>query len=448
MKKALLSSLVVMSTLFAPVNVFAYENFNYEEFINDVKIETEERKITISWSEIPGAVEYKIYQGESEVYSGTKVNFTHDNLEPGKPYKYNLIAVDSEGESIANIILKTKTNESEGLSANSSSRFPIKEVNVSTISNGEYIKFDWNDISQIEEYDVIKNGELIESINESVFNDKLDGKKERIVYEFLGKIPVDEQEKKIRLSQIEENLGEIGSDNKNTEDLLYDYVSIIKIIDKKKYETDSVSINADDGGDSVDNVKIRYTTFIADRYVENPVPYALRLTGDDWEEEVEYFGGDNRDFAVVHSRYRTQINIEADFTDEDIDLDKDVGTSKFYDENKNLIQTAKASASGIKMISDDITQDEAYFRIDHEVGIPYLEDSDEFTPPAIDYEFTAYLYREDGEFEIDGWHDGAPSHEMYISFDDYAYDELFTHDLYDFWYLFSVTPKYYFDISN
>jgi hypothetical protein len=321
---------------------------------------------------------------------------------------------------------------------------------VSTISNGEYIKFDWNNISQIDDYDVIKNGKVIESIDESEFTDKLDGKQDKIVYEFVGKISVDEQEKQIRLSQIEKNMSVEVSDNVNTEDLLYDYVSVIKIIDKDKYaiDDDSFSISAIDDGDSVDNVKIRYTTFIADKYVPNPVPYVLRLTGDDWEKEVEYFGGDNRDFAVAHSRYRTEINIEADFTDERIDFDRDVGRSKFYDEDKNLVGTDTASRSGIRMRSDDITQDEAYFEIDHAAGIPYLDDSDEFTPPDIDYEFEAYLYREDGEFEIDGWHDGAPSHEMYISFDNTAYDELFTHDLYDFKYLFSITPKHYFNISN
>ena len=108
MKRSLLSTLVAISLL-APVNVHAIEKFDYEEFINDVKIESGERSISISWSEIPGVAEYKIYHGDSEVYSGTKDNFTHDDLEPGRRYKYNLIAVDSEGKSIASIILNTKT---------------------------------------------------------------------------------------------------------------------------------------------------------------------------------------------------------------------------------------------------------------------------------------------------------------------------------------------------
>ncbi|MED1803068.1 DUF3238 domain-containing protein [Brevibacillus porteri] len=446
MKKVILSSLVALTTLLGPFNVYAAEKFNYEEFINDVKIDSDENQITIKWSEVPDAVAYRVYHGDSEVYNGTNDSFVHDDLESGKPYNYTLMAVNSDEEVIAKITLGTKTinPKKKTLRSNDSSNdFLVNDVNVATISNGEFIRFDWNNVPDVEEFEVIKNGTVVDKISESEFSDEVDGGKEKVVYEFRGKIPVNKQEREIRLSKIEKNISEQGDASLKTEDLLYDYVSIIKVVDKKKLKS-----LANLSNNEVDNVKIRYTTFIGDKYVENPVPYALRLTGEDWEEEVEYFGGDNRDFAVSHSRFRTQVNIEADFTDELLDIDKDVNKTTMYDKNKNLLSTARASSSGIKLNKNVVNQDEMDFRLNHSVGIPYLEDSFEFTPPEIDYRMDGEIFREDGSYRFDGWHDGAPSHELYISFDNGPYEEVFTHDLYDFFYLFEVTPKHYFDISN
>lgn len=447
MRKTILSSLIALSTLLSPFNVYAAEKFNYEEFIDDVKIESDRTKISIKWSEVPDAVTYKIYYGDSEVYNGTEDKFVHNNLVSGKPYNYTLMAVNSDEEVIAKITLSTKTTESQEKdlkSIDQSGDSPVTDLNITTISNGEFIKFDWNDISHVDDFEVIKNGTAVDIISESEFKDKLDGEeKEKVVYEFRGKIPVSEQEKGNRLSKIEKNDSEQRNKSAKTEDLLYDYVSIIKVVDKKKLKS-LVNLS----NNEVDNVKLRYTTFIGDPYVDNPVPYALRLTGDDWEEEVEYFGGDNRGFAVSHSRFRTQVNIEADFTDELLDIDKAVNKTTMYDKNKKLLNTARASSSGVKLNKNVVNQDEMDFRLNHSVGIPYLEDSFEFTPPAIDYRMDAEIFREDGSYQIDGWHDGAPSHELYISFDNGPYEEVFTHDLYDFFYLFEVTPKHYFDISN
>ncbi|MGG1441320.1 hypothetical protein ABE354_04530 [Brevibacillus laterosporus] len=166
------------------------------------------------------------------------------------------------------------------------------------------------------------------------------------------------------------------------EELFYNYVSIIKIVEKEKVSPLGISSNND-----VDNVKLRYTTFIGDKYVENPVPNWLRLTGDKWERDVEYFGGDNRDFAVAHSRFRTQINIESDFTDEDTTLSKKVNSSTFYDSNKKLLKTKNAGSNGISLDERVVNMDNIKFDLEHSAGIPYLKGSLKFTPPGIELRF-------------------------------------------------------------
>ncbi|MBH0333679.1 hypothetical protein ABH14_28790 [Brevibacillus brevis] len=113
MKKVILSSLVALTTLLGPFNAYAAEKFNYEEFINDVKIDSDENQITIKWSEVPDAVAYRVYYGDSEVYNGTNDSFVHDDLESGKPYNYTLMAVNSDEEVIAKITLGTKTIKPE-----------------------------------------------------------------------------------------------------------------------------------------------------------------------------------------------------------------------------------------------------------------------------------------------------------------------------------------------
>ncbi|NKQ18558.1 DUF3238 domain-containing protein [Brevibacillus laterosporus] len=221
----------------------------------------------------------------------------------------------------------------------------------------------------------------------------------KVIYEFLGKIPLDKEEKEKRKYKIHNLLkSEETNDSEMVskgEELFYNYVSIIKIVEKEKVSPLGISSNND-----VDN-----------------------------KRDVEYFGGDNRDFAVSHSRFRTQINIESDFTDEDTTLSKKVNSSTFYDSNQKLLKTKKAGSSGIRLNEKIVNMDNIKFDIEHSVGIPYLEGSLKFTPPGIDYAFTASLFREDGDYKIKGWHDGAPSHEFYISFDDGPYEELFQHDL-------------------
>ncbi|MED1788315.1 DUF3238 domain-containing protein [Brevibacillus laterosporus] len=451
MKRMLLSGIIALSTIFGSANVYASEKVSHQDLLKNITIEPHQDQIILKWGDIPNTAQYKVYQGDTELYSGLENSFIHNNLKSGKSYKYKLVAFDSDNSEIISTKLNTETLESEiknaGLISLSSNDNEINDTVVSTISDGKNIKFDWDDNGQVEEYQIKKNGKIIDTVQTSEYSDELDGGEEKVIYEFLGKIPLDKEEKEKRKEKIQHLLksGEANDSEmvSKGEELLYNYVSIIKIVEKEKVSPLGISSNND-----VDNVKLRYTTFIGDKYVENPVPNWLRLTGDKWERDVEYFGGDNRNFAVAHSRFRTQVNIESDFSDEDTTLSKKVNSSTFYDSNKKLLNTKKAGSSGISLDERVVNMDNIKFDIEHSVGIPYLEGSLKFTPPGIDYAFTASLYREDGDYKIKGWHDGAPSHEFYISFDDGPYEELFQHDLYDFFYLFELTPKHYFNISN
>ncbi|WP_289141147.1 DUF3238 domain-containing protein [uncultured Brevibacillus sp.] len=120
--------------------------------------------------------------------------------------------------------------------------------------------------------------------------------------------------------------------------------------------------------------------------------------------------------------------------------------SYFYDKNYNEIGKRQST---VDLELDPVIKNQDEFRFDvyHESGIPYLQDI--LAPvPAIDYSYTAKLYREDASYSIKGWHNRAPAHEMYISIDGGKYETLFNHDLFSFYYLFDVCPKYKFNISN
>ncbi|MBG9773982.1 hypothetical protein [Brevibacillus laterosporus] len=88
--------------------------------------------------------------------------------------------------------------KSAGLISLSANDNEINDTVVSTISDGKNIKFDWDDNGQVEEYQIKKNGKIIDTVQTSEYSDELDGGEVKVIYEFLGKIPLDKEEKEKR----------------------------------------------------------------------------------------------------------------------------------------------------------------------------------------------------------------------------------------------------------
>ncbi|MCG7319303.1 hypothetical protein [Brevibacillus laterosporus] len=109
----LLSGIIALSTIFGSANVYASEKVSHQDLLKNITIEPHQDQIILKWGDIPNTAQYKVYQGDTELYSGLENSFIHNNLKSGKSYKYKLVAFNSDNSEIISTKLNTETLESE-----------------------------------------------------------------------------------------------------------------------------------------------------------------------------------------------------------------------------------------------------------------------------------------------------------------------------------------------
>ncbi|MFT0800584.1 hypothetical protein VSK91_03845 [Bacillus swezeyi] len=142
-----------------------------------------------------------------------------------------------------------------------------------------------------------------------------------------------------------------------------------------------------------------YRTFIPYKSVKDPNPI-----------RKGYLKGDNRSFATLSDKFRTEADMHVQFSSPNsAHLYKKVGRSHRCSDAdcKKIIQSATASSSGIEKSVDMLTSSRIRWTVRHGVGIPFGSEY-----PDIDYQYFADLTKY--KVTLSGTHDGAPNHEFYI----------------------------------
>ena len=150
---------------------------------------------------------------------------------------------------------------------------------------------------------------------------------------------------------------------------------------------------------NVDRWRFRYMTFLEDDWVLNPNPLSRN----------RFFKGDDRGFDPNGESYRTCVDVELayDLERSPLTFTKDVGPSIAYNSLKCFRKQATASNDGIILERKDHKENESGFHLIHAVGNPLT------AAPSIDYGVRAVM-RRDGTFDMSGYHDQAPHHEVYL----------------------------------
>jgi hypothetical protein len=145
---------------------------------------------------------------------------------------------------------------------------------------------------------------------------------------------------------------------------------------------------------------IRYTTFIAEKIVKVP-------------GRNIWFRGDNRKFNVDAKSYRTRtdVTIVCETGSNNVTMRPFIGKSTEVTSDDKFVQSAIASSNGIKLKIIHQRYPTIKFTVEHEVGIPSKL---LLVNPDIYYSYTGEFDCEKGTYTLEGEHDKAPNHEVYI----------------------------------
>ncbi len=352
--------------------------------------------IYFTWNDIGGL--YHVYKDGEHLYEGTVAEFSDGDFKHAKLYNYSIERVVG-GDVVDVIALQTSAFAEQKNKEN-----PLQSLVMTTIVAKTQIALAWEEIKDVQEYEVYRNGAYMKTVKENRYIDRDFSLDEPYTYSIHSKRPIAKSEDRFNVGKsVASTLFGMLNPASSKEEAAIEGFTVTKRIAAPKRLL--MPVGEKERRPNVDRWNFRYTTFLAEEYVTNPNP----LT------RYRYFVGDDRGFDPCGEGFRTRVDIELAY-----DLDrtplyftKKIGPSIALDRSKRFREKATAPFDGISVQRTDHKEDEAGFYLTHSVGNPLT------TAPKIDYEVRAVL-RRDGTFDLTGYHDAAPHHEVYMKRDEGA----------------------------
>ena len=330
------------------------------------------------------------------IYSGTENSLRDENLQIGELYTYTIERLGADGQVKERIKMQTGTEDHTEDSINY-----LQQIAFTTIVSESKIILAWGAIDGIEEYEIYRDGEPLETTRKTQFTDFNVEMDQEYSYWIRAERPLERSETGFseEKSVAAHLFGFLNIKSSQQEAAMEKFWMAKKIAPLKQLLADSPQVNVSEFKQVWD---FRYTTFLPDQYLANP-----NLLSPN-----RYFAGDNRTFDPESSHYRTQVNFSLQLGKEETTLEfqKDVGPSIAYDWRKKFRKADVASSEGIQVEKVKEDARNVMVTLTHSVGNPLT------TSPNIDYDVAATFYR-DGHYDIIGLHDQAPNHEVYLKND-------------------------------
>ncbi|MED3648738.1 fibronectin type III domain-containing protein [Halalkalibacterium halodurans] len=354
---------------------------------------------------------YEILNYEGIIYSGEDNSITVDLKEKIENFQVNIFS--DKDELIDTYHLKIKNDsaieDDNSVSALITNNLTIdntdprqKEMQAAiyndaleVVTHETNITLSWSELPSDYPYEIYRDGELIEKTFETSYTDKNLQSGETYTYQVLATMDMSpDHAEELRSIMADYDLSK--EELKEMTKIEGSLNTLIKIPEQKMKTFSSLP-----GSPEWRNYIIRYQTFIPDFSVKNPNPISNH----------NYFKGDNRGFNFWSNKYRTRTDINIKMTGGSLlSMHKDVGiTTGCKDAQcKTVTGTERASASGITFSRGTNTTSKKVWNVRHDVGIPFHK-----LYPNINYYYEGEMTRSPSLY-INGAHDKAPSHEMYI----------------------------------
>lgn len=347
-------------------------------------------RIAFEWDDAGGM--YHVYKDGEHIYEGTSPDFQDTDLLADIFYKYTIERYEND-EVKDVIVMQTSTLSLEKNQSN-----PLQSLVVTTIIARTQIALSWERLSDTETYTIYRNGEQLAQVDSNRFIDRNFTMDEPITYAVYCERAISKSEDTFNnaKSLISKALGLFLPKGKEKPAYIEGF-TMMKSIDSPSALLNSIYDYQKPA--SVDQWTFRYKTFLEGDIIENPNVISPN----------RYFKGDNRQFDPESDTYRTFVDIEIQTKNHDdaLSFKKNVGESVAYGLDKKIRDRETASDEGIVLSQFDYSRDEVKFTLEHAVSNPLT------TAPDIDYEVEAVL-RRNGTYDIAGFHDQAPNHEVYL----------------------------------
>jgi len=330
------------------------------------------------------------------IYTGTETSFRDEGLQTGELYTYTIERLGNDGQVKERIKMQTGTEDHSEDIINY-----LQQIAITTIVSESKIILAWGAIDGIDEYEIYRDGEPVETTRKTQFTDSDIELDREYSYWIRAERPLERSETGFseEKSVAARIFGLLNIKSSQQEAAMEKFWIAKKIAPLERLLADAPQVNVSEFKRTWD---LRYTTFLPDEYLANP-----NLLSPN-----RYFAGDNRTFTPESSHYRTQVNFSLQLGNEETTLEfqKDVGPSIAYDWRKKFRKADVASSEGIQLEKAKEDDRNVMVNLTHSVGNPLT------TSPNIDYDVSATFYR-DGHYDITGLHDQAPNHEVYLKND-------------------------------
>lgn len=347
--------------------------------------------IRFTWPDLGGT--YYVYRDGELLYEGTVSAFSDGQFKHAKLYHYSIERVVDD--KVIDVIRLQTSPYAELRNVEN----PLQFLVMTTIVARTQIALSWEMIKDVACYEVYRNDVFLGKVQGNQYIDRDISLEEFYVYRIQSSRLLKKSEERFSkgksiISTIVRKL----TDSKK-EPAIENFVVIKRI--GRLQDLLIPTLNRERSL-KVTDWKFRYMTFLTDNKIKNP--YYLSRN--------RQFQGDDRDFDSESERFRTRVDVAFHYQQprSPMFFTKCVGKTIAYNNSGNIRKIAVAPADEIKLERTDHQIGESGFILTHDVRNPLVQ------APGITYEVQAVL-RKDGLFDLTGFHNQAPHHEVYLTSD-------------------------------
>lgn len=345
-------------------------------------------RIQFIWTDVGGT--YKVYCDGQQIYEGTVASFTDGRVEEGSACDYTIERID-EGRTEV-IRLQTSACIEDKAAKN-----PLTTTGFTTIVHSHSIVLVWEVFEGVQTYEIYRNDVLLAEVKGNQYIDTAIANDQSYTYRVQYHRSIARSGEKFRQARRRVSKVLLKMEGKKAKKESIERFTLVKKIGPLQQLLQSIESRKQS---SKKLFTLRYATFIAEPIVN----HAHMLS------KHRYFRGDNRDFHPEGQTYRTRVDVIYNLADlkQPIICSRDVGPTVSFNRFGHVQKRRFAQGNGISV--QKYVGDEKGFRLEHAVQNPIV------FAPYINYEVDATIH-ENGHYDISGWHDEAPHHEVYVSFD-------------------------------
>lgn len=346
--------------------------------------------IEFTWTDIGG--DYHVYRNGQHLYEGTVAEFGDGDFKHAKMYNYSIERV-VHGEVVDVIALQTSAFAEQRNVKN-----PLQFLVMTTIVAKTQIALSWEEIKDVGTYRIYRNGVYMKTVKGNRFIDRNFSLDETYTYRVYSKRALSKSDERMSRSKsvVATMFGWLTPAARKRKPAFENF-TVTKLVAQPRGLLTPVMEKK--SRSNVDQWKFRYATFLREAAIKNPNPLSRN----------HMFRGDGRGFDAEGETFRTCVNVELDYSEKQSPMKfrKEIGHTIAFNHFGQVRKRGTASSEGIVLKRSDHNRDEAGFLLTHGVGNPLVK------APEIDYEVRT-VFRRDGTFDMTGYHDQAPYHEIYI----------------------------------